>query len=341
MNDAPINPKVSMAHRVIVSLAIGAAATGFTYIHARHWGFRPGDFNVAWFGAVALLHDANPYVLVGPDKVFWWPWPHLLLPATTFVAALPFAALPRLRAMLAFVFVSSTILSFVVTGDGWRRLPIFLSAPFVVGAAASQWSALLTAGVMWAPASILLTTKPTIGAAILFATSSKRILNYGLSGGFALLIASLIWYPAWPSEWLRSVSGDVHHLVPLLRPGGPLILFALLRWRRPEARLILALACVPQTPSWYEALPLLLVAFTYRENLIFALLTWIGFAFEQFVMQPTGELDYNAKVSMLIIAFVYLPATLMVLRRPNEGELPAWTRLFGNRLPARLLSTPG
>src|SRR5687767_10997999 len=94
----------------------------------------PGDFGIVWFGAKALLHDANPYVLVGPGLVYEWPWPQAY-PVTAMVMAMPFTLLPQLPATLAFVWISAAVLAYAVTVDGWYRLPLFLSSAFVVAAA--------------------------------------------------------------------------------------------------------------------------------------------------------------------------------------------------------------
>jgi hypothetical protein len=40
------------------------------------------------------------------------------------------------------------------------------------------------------------------------------------------------------------------------------------------------------------------------------------------------EIQFNREVSALMVAFAYLPATIVVLRRPNAGELPAWLTIF-------------
>ena len=44
-------------------------------------------------------------------------------------------------------------------------------------------------------------------------------------------------------------------------------------------------------------------------------------------------LDYKNEIAtrdigLLMVVFVYLPALAVVLRRPNEGPLPAWMRIF-------------
>ena len=61
--------------------------------------------------------------------------------------------------------------------------------------------------------------------------------------------------------------------VTYVTAGGPLILLALLRWRRPEARLLVALGCIPHTTMLYEALPLFLVARRWQEGVLLAALS--------------------------------------------------------------------
>jgi hypothetical protein len=45
-------------------------------------------------------------------------------------------------------------------------------------------------------------------------------------------------------------------LIPLRWPGGALVLLTLFGWRRPEARLLIAMSPVPQYPTSYDYLPL-------------------------------------------------------------------------------------
>jgi hypothetical protein len=66
-----------------------------------------------------------------------------------------------------------------------------------------------------------------------------------------------------------------------------------------------------------------------------AILSWLGLLAIQFLL-PTSIAPINA---MLItgpvqLIICYMPCLIMVLRRPNEGELPAWMRPL-ERLGAR------
>lgn len=284
------------------------------------WG-RPGDFGQNWFGARSILTGQDPYALVGPGLAYDWPWP-LFYPATSFIVALPFAALPQLWAVLAFVFLSCGLLAFAVTATGWHHTPMFGSAAFIFAAGSAQWSPLFTAALTIPFLAVAFAAKPTIGLA-LAAAGPPRVRQYALGGALLTVLISVALFPSWPMEWLANLRRAPHIVSPLLRVGGLTILLALLRWKRPEARLIIALACVPQTGAWYEALPLFLVARTVYETMALSVMSCLGFLLYYPLMDRGSDVQVNHDIGALIVAFVYLPATIMVLRRPNEYEIDA------------------
>jgi hypothetical protein len=96
--------------------------------------------------------------------------------------------------------------------------------------------------------------KPTVGAAV-FAAYPNRPALWAAVGVLALSIAVM---PGWPLQWREALSANIAS-VPALLPGGFLLLLGLVHWRSPEARLLAALACVPQTIGYYEMLPLFLI----------------------------------------------------------------------------------
>jgi hypothetical protein len=107
-----------------------------------------------------------------------------------------------------------------------------------------------------------------------------------------------------------------------MRPAGVLLLAAVARWRRPEARLLTALACIPQTPTFYDHVLVFVVARTARESLVLVVLTFavyfaVAFAAPFETFQQWGDFVANATN-----ALIYAPAVIMVLRRPNEGTVP-------------------
>ena len=316
--------------------AVGIGIVGGLLCYGNHltpWG-RPGDFGQSWFGARSIVGGINPYPLVGPGKTYESPWP-LLYPATSFLVAMPVAWLPLVWATVVFAAVSSALLAYSVTETGWHRWPMFGSAPFIFAAGSAQWSPLFTAALTIPVIAIAFAAKPTIGIG-LAAAGSVRVQKYAAYGGLLLLIASMIWLPSWLPQWAENVGTATHITSPLLRTGGIFVLLALIRWKRPEARLILALACVPQSGAWYEALPLFLVAATRAEAMLLAVLSCFGFLLYYPRMDLGSEVQVNHDVGALIVALVYLPAVIMVLRRPNEGEVPAWLKkLSGSIRPQR------
>jgi hypothetical protein len=104
------------------------------------------------------------------------------------------------------------------------------------------------------------------------------------------------------------------------------MLLALLRWRRPEARLLAVLALVPQTPTFYDHLFAFAVPRTFRETLILTVCTFgvyfvIGFNSPLPTFETWGNL-----LARTTVYLVYLPAVVLVLRRPNEGQIPEVVR---------------
>jgi hypothetical protein len=150
----------------------------------------------------------------------------------------------------------------------------------------------------------------------------------------ALTLLSLVVMPTWPREWLGQLSGTPH-FSPLRTGVGAVTILALLRWRRPEARLVALLGVVPQSPYAYEVLPLFLVPQTRAQTYVLVIGSDVVMAVNALTrgMDRTTHLLLN---SLAIVVAMYLPALVMVLRRPNEGLLPAWLERFSQRFPASL-----
>lgn len=316
--------------RIIVAVAIATLAVLVTYGEHLSHPNRGTDFGIVWFGARSLAHGVNPYPLVGPGLTYQWDW-YLLYPATSMIVAMPLSVLREFPASVAFVWISAAILAYVITAQGWNRLFLFASAPFIIAAGAAQWSPLFCAVICRPALGWLLAAKPNLGVAIAGTSSSGRLVISALVGAVGLTAISLLLLPSWPRDWLLALRHSSHMIVPILRPGGFLVLLALLRWRRSEARLIIALACVPQTGSWYEALPLLTVPVTRRECQLLSLLASLGYLLSIHFVPQLSEAQINKDVGTFMVAFAYLPAVLVVLRRKNEGEPPVWLLPFLKR----------
>ena len=96
-------------------------------------------------------------------------------------------------------------------------------------------------------------------------------------------------------------------------------------------RLVVALACLPQLPYWADQLPLFLIPHGRREMQAMMLATLLGFlGWIQFARGPGDVID---SIRPFAIVCTYLPALVLVLRRPNVGALPASLERVVARLP--------
>ena len=184
-------------------------------------------------------------------------------------------------------------------------------------AGSAQWSPLFTAAMSTPILAVAFAAKPTVGLALAIA-GSARVRTYAICGAIILFMASIAWLPSWVSDWIANARTANHIASPLFRTGGVAVLLVLIRWRRPEARLILALACVPQSGAWYEALPLFLVPRSRNETILLAISSSVGFLLYYPRMDLVGDIAVNRDVGALVVAFVYLPAIILVLRRENQ-----------------------
>jgi hypothetical protein len=310
--------------RVILAVCIAAVSMAGVAWQDHVRGGHRTDFGMMWFGARAMLAGQNPYELVGPGLQFDWVYP-LLYPGTALVTGIPFAWLSENAASVAFVGVSSLLFSYGITRNSWHLLPLFASEAFRQSVMAAQWSLILTAALFLPWLAALVAVKPQSGVAVLAATS-RTGLKSAVIGTVALVLVSLSLIPSWPADWLALIQGPTDHMRPrILAPGGFLVLLLLTRWRRPEAWLIITLACLPQTLASYSLLMLLAVASTFREAGALVLISTVGGYADPYVVvgQPTADELYRLLASVEV-ATAFLPATLVVMRRPNEGEGPAW-----------------
>jgi len=313
----------SWKSKLAVALLVGTAAGLWCYWLIPAVSSHPvaNDFTWHWLAGRAVLEGHNPYrtVLVGGMYGLNAPY---LYPMMTALVVAPFAILdsPVLSAAV-FSAVSAALL---VWGKGIRDgvvVPLLLGIPFLWAAGAGQISVLAMAGVLIPGLGWLSVLKPNIALALLTYRPKKSLFI----GTILLFVIATALYPDWVREYIDTIRSRnaANYGVPLLQWGGFLIPVVLLRWRRPEAWLILVLACVPQTLLFYDQLPLWLVARTRLESLVLTLTSWIGFAILLVIMPDRSSIAAKmAFTGPVIIATLYIPAAIMVLRRPNEGLLP-------------------
>jgi hypothetical protein len=301
------------------------------------------DFEQVWFAARALLSGAHPYSLVGPGLAFDWPFP-LVYPLPAAVIAIPLAPFPALVATVLFSTLAGVTFSWALMEYGYGPLFGFFSMPVRAAFETVQWSPLLAASTVISPLAVLLVAKPTVGGALFLARPSRwAFLGAILFGGAAFVIQ-----PAWFADWLAAIAQykailapTVPFRAPIAFTAGPVVLLCLLRWRRPEARLVAALACVPQTLVLYEAAPLMLVPRTFWQSVALVTMSYVGHVWVRLHLPLVyhERLSYEL-VGQAMIWSLYLPCTFMVLRRRNEGSLPVWLEQRMAAWPAWLRGAP-
>jgi hypothetical protein len=268
------------------------------------------DFEQIWEGARALLAGADPYTEV-PKTGTHYP---LYYPLTAIVIGIPLAGLPWDWARVAWAVLSGAGFAWAALRYG-RGLPTaLLSANFLNAIIQGQWSPLMTAAVVVPSLSWLLAAKPSVGAALFAAFPSRQ----AVIGCVALLGISLVLFPTWPGRWLDALAAS-GHVSPVRSPGGIILLLALLRWRLPEARLLAALACVPQTIALYDTLPLFLIPRSRWQGYALAGLSYVA-AFGQAALVPRSPgMPLETMLAgrwPIVLACLYLPALVMIFLPP-------------------------
>jgi hypothetical protein len=250
------------------------------------------------------------------------------------IAVLPLAGVGVEVGRAIFFGLAAGALAFAATRDGWSRVPMFLSGSFALALTSQQWAPLLTASLFLPAYAWAYAAKPNIGLALFLARPTRAAFAWAAGGALVLGAVSLALRPSWPAEWL-AVTHQAPHIRALVRhPAGVVVLLGLLRWRRPEARLLVALACVPHSTLFYEALPLLFVVpQTPAQTRALWALSWVGTLAEVTLVFAPGYgtfSDHVYLVGELMLALVYLPCLILVLRRPNvapaDVPLPPWRR---------------
>lgn len=306
--------------RLLVSLSLGLLAGLISHFFASTQAI-PRDFSTMWSAARALLHGQSPYVAV----------PGVFYPLPGIIAGSPFAIIPTAPgANGIFMAVSASALAWGLLGNGPGAWLGFFSAGMLFAVEVVQWTPLHASAYALAPLGVFLIVKPHTGLPIFLARPSW----WAAGGGIVCFAAAFVIDPAWLTHWRGSIALGGAHLgtsatgypysAPVLLPGGFVALLALMRWRRPEARLLAALACVPQSLYLYDTVPLAFVPRGVRESAAFTTLSYVVL---MYLIHGRPWSSYPAMAvagGRMYTLLLYVPLTLMVLRRPNEGAVPAW-----------------
>jgi hypothetical protein len=314
--------KLKTGDRAIFSVAIGGWGAFIAYFsmfsHPQHLA---KDFSYPWRAARALMDGHNPYEVI--RAVAEYPFNSALLyPLPAAVVAVPFSFLRPEVAGALFVGLSCTLLAWALLRDSPWRLPIFLSAPFIHSAILGQWAPLLTAAALMPAFQFFAAAKPTVGlAAWLYKPSVK-----GIVGGLLLVVIAFLVQPGWLEDWRAATAGMTKYRGPATTLMGCFLLSGILRWRRREGRLFVAMSLMPQLPVFYDSLILWLIPATLRQSMALTAISWIGYlAWYPHRASP----DQNQIAFPWLVFTIYAPALILLLMLPKEPE-PA----TGNPPPA-------
>jgi hypothetical protein len=297
-------------------VAIGVAVLTFAFVWAGHAPPEVrSDWDFYYLGARGIIHGINPYRAVeaamqrGEVKL------PLFYPATAPLLLAPLGALSsRLGVSL---FSAGGMLALALSARQRWQWGMLLSAPAFNAVLLGQWSPLLVAAVGLPALTVVWAAKPTVGLALFAGWPSRR----AVLSGIALTVLSLVLFPSWPWDWRDAVAGSPNYLAPIQRPGGFLLLLGLLRWREPEGRLLSVLALVPHTTALHDMLSPLLAARTGRE---LAVLVTLGYVFAALAnnFTPRGPDIVPQMLAAqwpIALSLIYIPALVLVLRRPLAG----------------------
>jgi hypothetical protein len=311
----PSRPRATA--RVLVALAVAVAAGGIAAVKVRQNGLLY-DFAYTWVAGRAVLAGGDPYAAVHPGVMHFDNWFMYPMPAAILGAGL--AWLPLHAGSVVFVALAMGVLAFALTGESWNRLPILMSFPALWAMTTGQWSPLVAAAFLSPAFAWGAVCKPTLGAVAFLSRPSWRFAWVAA----ATIAVSLLVLPDWPLRWWATTrkAPSINYAIPIAVQGGFLLALSALKWRRWDARLVLGMACVPQSMLMYDQLPLMLIARTRLEAIAFSLWSYVAPLAMRFVMETpavdtkVATLPFLARV---ITWTLYLPALGVVLSRPNEG----------------------
>jgi hypothetical protein len=310
--------KTALPFRVPISIVLGMVAAFVTYMHAVMDPVQR-DFSLLRSAANVAVHGGNPYK-VNPGLEY--PLPGLILLA-------PWTPLPDAAASALFTFVAATSFAWALMANGYSPLIGFFSSGMLFAAQVGQYPPLFAGAFAIAPLGVFLIAKPHVG----FATFVARPSWWPVISAAVCTAIAFVLVPTWVSDWraalalvgahIKTGPGAFPYTAPVLLPGGVLVLLALTRWRRPEARLLVALACVPQSMLLYEIVPLALVPRGWKEASVYLVMGHLIWRYLLAQNPWPVRAEYVTASGTLYTLFIFLPLTAMVLKRRNEGHVPA------------------
>ena len=263
-----------------------------------------------------LLYDLAGRVLRG-DEIYPAGTQSFLYPLPAVLLGVPFRALPLWLARPVFdVLVGWAFVYALWKYRGPYALLALVSGAYLFALAKGQTTPLMVAASLVPVLGFLLAVKPNTSVALWVSRPSwPPILGVSI-----FLALSLAVQPTWPFEWWMAVPADTTHFLPIvMRPLGALLLLAALRWYTPSGRLLLAIACIPQTTLPYELVALALIPANWGQMAAYVAGTWIAVAAAT-AQLPFGHglQDWSTIGWRVTLVAVYLPMLTLVLLQPGR-----------------------
>jgi hypothetical protein len=285
-------------------LAAGVMTCITSYL--RRWGWEVTDLDQLWYAGRALLAGRDPYTAwqaAGLRYPMYYPLHAVLL-------TLPLALLPREQAWSILAAATGFVAGFGLHRLGRWALIALLSPVWWGAALMGQITPALVGAALVPWLGFILAAKPTVGLALWISRPTRE----AAIGAALFTLLCFIVLPGWAASWLHLLDEAPYFRAPITRPGGVLLLLALLRWRTPEGRLLAAWAFIPRTEHVYDLLPLLLVA---RSAADAALLTTCGLlALVVLALQPMPPdelIPRSIAAWPTLFGLIYLPSLFVVL----------------------------
>src|SRR5271165_4004046 len=246
-----------MRWRILISSLVGIISGSFCFFLMKTLHQGSGDFHWAIHLAQQFLAHQNPY----DTPLEQYPFPAALF-------GLPFVRVRPEIAASIFYGLSSALLAFGLTREGYQRLFVLLAYPYWVGLLTVQWSTLITAGAFFPLLLPAAMAKPQVGLPVFLTRLSRR----GVLACTTVGLLSLIALPRWPLLWLGQLGYYQHFFAILILPG-PLVLLALWRYRDRDAWLLVLSSLMPM--RWFfDVFILWLIPKSRREILVTVAFSW-------------------------------------------------------------------
>jgi hypothetical protein len=294
---------------IVLAAALACAATSLSF---HWWPDHSNDVEILWHAGRMLLQGMDPYPLA--PQFSRWP---LYYPLPAVLLALPLTLLSFHGASVVWVGFIAGAFAWALSIRGRWALLALLSGASVHALANGQSTPLLVAAAILPGWGGLFTIKPNTGLAMFAAYPTKS----AVIGSLVILIVSVAVLPAWPVEWLQTIRDAPHIVAPISRPFGWLLLLAGIRWRDPRARLLLALAIIPQNLLPHETVALALVPRNVLEMGIYVVGSWITLLAVSTHASGVAPADLHLLVEAVwpyMLACIYLPMLWLVLRSPRS-----------------------